>query len=290
MTDETQDTPELEAPTTETDATPETESDELIETPDTDEAEPSGDDEQPDEQPRFTVKLAGKEIEVTLDELRNGYQRQQDYTAKTMALAEREKEITARVQKYDGYLSQSENLIRAMHGELQSEFANVNWQQLADNDPAEYVRLSQRRAAKENAIRAALQQHTQLQQAKEAETTEQTTKRIESERKALLDKLPEWRDPAKASAGIAEVRAFMAETGYSADEIENVTDHRDVLLARDAMLYRRLMSKVPKAKPAPQAPPPPTPVKARGKSAPDPEKMSMDDWLKWRTKQLKERA
>jgi len=289
MTDETQDTPELEAPTTETDATQATES-EPIETEDTELAAPSEEDEQPDEQPRFTVKLAGKEIEVTLDELRNGYQRQQDYTAKTMAIAEREKELAARTQKYDGYLSQSETLIRAMHSDLQAEFASVNWAQLAETDPAEYVRQSQRKAAKEERIRAALQQHSQLQQAKDADTAETTSKRIEQERKNLIDKLPEWKDTAKASREIAEVRSFMADAGYTADEIDNLTDHRDVILARKAMLYDRLMAKVPKAKPAPAAPPPPPPAQSRGKSAPDPDKMSTEDWLKWRTKQLKARA
>lgn len=37
--------------------------------------------------PKYTVKVDGQEIEVTLDELRNGYSRQQDYTRKTQELA-----------------------------------------------------------------------------------------------------------------------------------------------------------------------------------------------------------
>jgi hypothetical protein len=41
------------------------------------------------EQPQvFTVKVDGKEVEVTLDELQKGYSRTQDYTRKTQQIAE----------------------------------------------------------------------------------------------------------------------------------------------------------------------------------------------------------
>jgi len=38
--------------------------------------------------PTYRVKVGGEEFEVTLDELRNGYQRQSDYTRKSQSLAE----------------------------------------------------------------------------------------------------------------------------------------------------------------------------------------------------------
>ena len=39
----------------------------------------------------YTIKVDGEEHEVTLDELRNGYQRQADYTRKSQSLAEQRK-------------------------------------------------------------------------------------------------------------------------------------------------------------------------------------------------------
>lgn len=41
----------------------------------------------------FTVKVDGNDVEVTLDELRNGYSRQQDYTRKTQELADHRKQL-----------------------------------------------------------------------------------------------------------------------------------------------------------------------------------------------------
>jgi len=43
--------------------------------------------------PSYTVKIDGQEVPVTLDELLKGYQRQQDYTKKTQALAAERNEL-----------------------------------------------------------------------------------------------------------------------------------------------------------------------------------------------------
>lgn len=42
---------------------------------------------------RYPVKIGGEEHEVTLEELRNGYQRQSDYTKKTQELADLRKQL-----------------------------------------------------------------------------------------------------------------------------------------------------------------------------------------------------
>ena len=54
-----------------------------------DEEEPEGDAASAAD--TFTVKVAGEEIEVALDELKNGYSRTSDYTKKSQALAEERK-------------------------------------------------------------------------------------------------------------------------------------------------------------------------------------------------------
>jgi hypothetical protein len=44
---------------------------------------------------KYTIKVDGEELEVGIDELKNGYQRQADYTRKSQALAEQRKETEA---------------------------------------------------------------------------------------------------------------------------------------------------------------------------------------------------
>lgn len=50
-------------------------------------------EEETDEEPKYTVKVDGEEIEVTQDELLRGYMRQRDYTQKTQQLAEQRRQF-----------------------------------------------------------------------------------------------------------------------------------------------------------------------------------------------------
>ena len=66
------------------------------------EAEQPEQEDQPTEDtddPTVTVKIDGKEVEVKLSELKNGYQRQADYTRKTMELSEQRKAVEIETQK-----------------------------------------------------------------------------------------------------------------------------------------------------------------------------------------------
>jgi hypothetical protein len=55
---------------------------------DTEQSELDEDTEEQEQPQVFSVKVDGKEVEVTLDELQKGYSRTQDYTRKTQQIAE----------------------------------------------------------------------------------------------------------------------------------------------------------------------------------------------------------
>ena len=72
----------------------------------------------------FTVKVDGQEVEVTQDELINGYSRQQDYTRKTQELSQQRKTIEqqqAELAQRDAIYSQ---LLPKMEAQLKGELAN----------------------------------------------------------------------------------------------------------------------------------------------------------------------
>ena len=52
-------------------------------------------EEEVEESPRYRVKVSGEEVEVSLDELLNGYSRTADYQKKTQSLAEQRKAVEA---------------------------------------------------------------------------------------------------------------------------------------------------------------------------------------------------
>lgn len=61
----------------------------------TDDAEVEGAEVQSADGQTYTVRVDGQDVEVTLDELRNGYSRQADYTRKTQELASEREQIAA---------------------------------------------------------------------------------------------------------------------------------------------------------------------------------------------------
>ena len=65
---------------------------------DSEEEQPLDEDEEGqvqsnDEEPKYTVKVNGEDVEVTQEELLRGYMRQSDYTRKTQALADERQRI-----------------------------------------------------------------------------------------------------------------------------------------------------------------------------------------------------
>jgi hypothetical protein len=65
------------------------------------------------------------------------------------------------------------------------------------------------------------------------------------EHQAMLQSIPDWADKTKFDSEVADIRGFLANTGFNADEIGSLVDHRHVIVARKAMLYDKLMAGKP---------------------------------------------
>lgn len=85
---------------------------------------------------RITVTIDGAEVEVTLDELRNGYLRQSDYTRKTQGVAAERQRLAAMAQLADALQADPAGTITA----LQKAFAD----QLGDGDEVELDPVEER--------------------------------------------------------------------------------------------------------------------------------------------------
>lgn len=197
--------------------------------------------------PVVTIKIDGKDVQVPLSELKNGYQRQADYTRKTMEVSETRKAAEAEIQKAQAerqnYAANLGRMQAQLEGALQEQHKTTDWEALLQSDPVEYLRqqhLSQQRQAQLQQVYAAQQQvHTQLQ----AEQQAQIRNQLQTQHQALLDKLPQWRDESKAKAERAALREYLAQEGYDTAAIDSIGDAKAVVLARKAMLYDQMMSK-----------------------------------------------
>lgn len=206
--------------------------------------------EEQDQPQVFTVKVDGKEVDVTLDELQKGYSRTQDYTRKTQQIAEVRKQTEAELQAVRAEREQYAQLLGALQAQVQQAAQpNIDWDRLYSEDPIEWVR--QRELMRENQEKnAAIQSEQQrLSQISQQEQLQYRNQMLQQEQEALIAAIPEWKDSKKAAAEKAMLVQFGQKAGFSPDELQNVVDHRAVVMLRKAALYDQMMTKRKDIKP-----------------------------------------
>ncbi len=232
-------------------------------------------DSEEEQQPQvFTVKVDGKEVEVTLDELQKGYSRTQDYTRKTQQIAEVRKQTEAELQAVRAEREQYAQLLSALEAQVQQATQpNIDWDRLYQEDPIEWVR--QRELMRENQEKnAAIQsEKKRLSELSQQEQMQQHQMLLQQEQEALMSAIPEWKDSKKAAAEKAMLVQFGQKVGFSPDELKNVVDHRAVVLLRKAALYDQMMSKRGQIKPVTNNGPRPAKPGAAGRVSSNTEAM-----------------
>jgi hypothetical protein len=209
-------------------------------------AEPDNESTESEDDPTVTIKIDGKDVEVKLSELKNGYQRQADYTRKTMEVSETRKAAESQIQaaqaERQAYAVNLQKMQAQIEGALQQQ-QQIDWAQLLESDPVEYLKqqhlLNQRQAAYQQNI-GEQQKLAALFQADQQRMHSQT---LQAQQDALLAKLPEWKDETKAKADKTALRDYLLKEGYEREAVDGISDARAVLLARKAMLYDSMMDK-----------------------------------------------
>ena len=236
----------------------------------TDEQSEESDESEEEEQPQvFTVKVDGKEVEVTLNELQNGYSRTQDYTRKTQQVAEARKELEAESAAIRAEREQYAQLLGALQQQLESAGEQpIDWDRLYAEDPIEWVRqreLVRDKQERQAAIQSEQQRLSQLTAQQRADEMKAT---LAKESEELIKAVPEWKDPKKAKAEKQMLIEFGQKIGYSEDELKNVFDHRAVITLRKAALYDQMVSKRKDIKPVVNNGPRPVKPSAAGRVSP----------------------
>jgi len=204
----------------------------------------------------YRVKLDGEDYEVTLDEALAGYQRQQDYTKKTQAIAEDKKQLQAEQEAaQQDRLRYQQNLERLVQQQEAQQPQEPDWDQLYESDPLEWVKQKENfRSQKERNLELK-QEQFRMRQQQEYEQAEQMKTHLAQQHQELIDAIPEWQDEAVMQAEKMQIRDYAVNTlGYSAEEISQVYDQRAVRALRSGMIASGLQGRGKvKLKPAPPA-------------------------------------
>jgi len=208
------------------------------------------------------LKVNGEDVEKPLDEVVALAQQGLDYTQKTQQVAEQRKELEAYAQQIqmqeqafqeqmqlNNVLIEDVAKITSLDQQL-NQYANVNWQQLSDNDFVEaqklfftYNQLQQERSQLVSQFEAKKQQVVQKQ-------TQLMSEKIAKGKEILAKEIPNW-SPETNQALLSTGKDY----GFSDAELNSIVDPRHVKVLHDAMQWRKLQQnstvkkKVSSAKP-----------------------------------------
>jgi hypothetical protein len=224
--------------------------------------EPKGEEgEQPSDQGRFVgdtakVRLSDGRV-VTVAELRSGALMQSDYTRKTQELAEHRRLVEARQAEFE---QQAQEL--TSQRELAALILSQNIPAEPDvsmlrEDPIGYMEAKQAREVRLAQLQQLWTGVQQEQASKAQKFTAAAQQHVAREAENLVKALPELKNPVKRDKWLAELKSTAEAYGFAATDLDNAKDHRLLLMATDAMRYRRMnanrQQSVEKAKGKPPA-------------------------------------
>lgn len=193
----------------------------------------------------YTVRVDGEEVEVTIDELLSGYSRTQDYTRKTMALADQRKALESELESIRQERTQLAQVLEQI--DVQDQEQEPNWDQLYQQDPQQWLIQREVWRERQERKRALVEEKQRLLQAREADKQRVISEFVAQERDKLVEVLPQWRDEKVAKADKAKVAEYAKKIGFTDQEIGQFYDHRAVSTLYKAMKFDELQSGKPKA-------------------------------------------
>jgi hypothetical protein len=195
---------------------------------------------------RFTVKIDGKEQQVTREELLAGYQRQADYSRKTAEAAEQRRAAEALAQSVQAerqhYAAQLEQVATVLQAQLPPRPTQADY----DADPIGAVQAERRWQDSMGQLQHVLSQREQADRVSRQLEQQRQQESLAQARERLTEMLPEWRKPEIAAKEKPAVANHLRAVGYADHEISAAADPRALVMARESMLYRQLMASKPK--------------------------------------------
>ena len=207
------------------------------------------DEEEVEEEQTFTVKAAGEEKQVTLDELKKSYQLGSDYTKKTQEIAEQRKVIEAEAkaiiearQVRDEYSRRLQAVQQFLVG---SNDSREDLAAMKENDPIGYAVKVAEMTEKKEQLQLVQAEQQRIAQQQQADRSAQMQRIVEQESQKLAQSLPEFSDKVKGEQIKNDIRSYGKSVGFTDEELSQVYDSRQVLTIHKAMMYDKLVKSKP---------------------------------------------
>ncbi len=208
----------------------------------------------------FDIMSAAVEVngeEKTVEELKSGYLRQQDYTRKTQALSEEKKAFAEQLAAVDQERAQYAEALPMLAQQIQQSVEQEpDWDTLYDTDPALAAKAERQWRKqledKQKQLQAVQTEQQRMQQLHRQRMDQARAQFVDQQREVLPDLIPEWRDTKVAAQEAGEIREFLLQTGFPEQDIDGMNSALLVQMARLPMLQARGANRADKAKAKPK--------------------------------------
>lgn len=209
---------------------------------DTEEESTEYEDDEPDQSEPSTirVKVDGEEVDVTLEDLKRSYSGQGKIQKGMQEAAEMRKQAQAQAEQ----VAQAAQAITAMYQKVQQEgFVKPPQEpsrELFDSDPIGYMEAELQYKEDLKKFNEQQVELSRLQQYEQAQAQQLHQQRLVAEMQKLQEVVPELADAEKAGKFKEDlVNAATQFYGFTAEDLESVSDHRALAMLADAMRWRK---------------------------------------------------
>lgn len=191
------------------------------------------------------IKVNGEEREMTVREAFDKVQKGEAADQKFQEAAEIRKQYEAR----NAQLEQTENEYRQGIDAIAKQTAQQGQQQFGYKDQAYWDALREADIDQWNTEKHELRDWQDKQAIIQQEQTRMHQQQKVREEARLLERIPEWKDPAIRAAETQQLVEHAQSVGYTTQEITTSLDSRMVALVRDSHLLKKMLADQASKKP-----------------------------------------
>lgn len=198
----------------------------------------------------FEIQVNGESFKVSQSELIADAQKYRASESKFREASTLHQEATSKRKEADELVSVYSQE-RETLSKLLNHYQNIinqsykamepNWEELFQNNPAEYVRQKEFWGIRMQELQAAQQQQEAIKAQQAVEQTAKEKAYMESERTKVFEQFPTWKDESVRAKALGEIAGYLGAEGFSEEEINSVNSARLLQVAHKAAMYDKLV-------------------------------------------------
>ena len=188
------------------------------------------------------VIVNGEKIDVDLEELKAGYQKDADYRRKTEEIAIEKRELKSEEDRlknqYSTKMEDLNSLVATLNAEINNDMNSKDLDRLWDEDPTEAARVDRKIQKRKQTINHAQKKLREHQQAQFQEI-------LREEQRKLHIRHPEIADPIKGATVKSNIINYLNSKGFSNEDVNRIYDSRMFDVIMDGMNFKKSKSVKP---------------------------------------------